>query len=58
MIRDKLVFGIRDDGTKQKLLSKDELQLKQSIGIARAAEASKSQAKMMTISMEVSMIKS
>ena len=31
MICDKLVFGIKDDATKQKLLSREDLQLKQAI---------------------------
>ena len=58
MIRDKLVFGIKDDTTKQKLLSREDLQLKQAIDIARAAEASKSQTQMMaTQTKEVNLIR-
>ena len=58
MIRDKLVFGIKDDATKQKLLSREDLQLKQAIDIARAAEVSKSQTQMMaTQSKKVNLIR-
>ena len=35
MINDKLVFGIKDDETKQKLFSREDMQLKQAIDIAR-----------------------
>ena len=58
MIHDKLVFGIKDDATKQKLLSREDLQLKQAIDIARAVEASKSRTQMMaTQSKEVNLIR-
>ena len=58
IIRDKLVFGMKDDATKQKLLSREDLQLKQAIDIARAAEVSKSQTQMMaTQSYEVNLIR-
>ena len=43
MIRDKLVFGIKDDTTKQKILSREDLQLKQAINISQVAEASRSE---------------
>ena len=41
MIRDKLVFGVRDERTKEKLLREGEVTLQKAIDICHAAEASK-----------------
>ena len=48
MLRDKMVFGIRDNSVKEKLLTKGNLKLKEAIDIARAAEITKRQIKLMS----------
>ena len=59
MLRDKMVFGIRDNSVKEKLLTRGNLKLKEAIDIARAAEITKRQIKLMSTDAdkEVNLIK-
>ena len=47
MVRDKLVFGIKDVTVKERLLREDSLTLQKALDVARASEASKLQIKEM-----------
>jgi hypothetical protein len=47
MLRDKVVFGIRDMAIKERLLREPELTLKKALDICRAAEASRQQVRAM-----------
>jgi len=42
MIRDRIVFGIRDDSMRHKLLQIHDLTLKRAIDICKASEATES----------------
>lgn len=48
MIRDKIVFGIRDIAIKERLLREHGLSLKRALDLCRAAESSKQQIRVMT----------
>jgi transposase InsO family protein len=50
MLRDRIVVGIRDDGTRHKLLQVRDLDLKKAIDICRASETAQRQLKVMTSS--------
>ena len=50
LIRDRIVAGIRDHATRQKLLSDDKLTLKKAEDICRAAEKAKEGVKMFNVS--------
>lgn len=50
MIRDKLVFAIRNNSVKERLLREENLTLTKAIDIARASEMSKEQVQVMTTS--------
>ena len=60
MLRDKMVFGIRDNSVQEKLLTRGNLKLKEAIDIARAAEITKRLIKLMSTDAdkEVNLIKS
>ena len=47
MVRDKLVFGVRDDTVKERLLRENDLTLNKALGICRASEQSKEHLKQM-----------
>ena len=49
MLWDKMVFGIRDDSVKEKSLTSGNLKLKKAIDVARAAEITTRQVKLMSI---------
>ena len=48
LIRDKIVFGVRDNRTKERMLREADLTLKKALELCRAAEATKSQMREMT----------
>ena len=48
LLRDKLVFGIRDVAVKERLLREKELPLQKALDISRASESSKQQIRAMT----------
>ena len=48
LIRDRIVFGVRDDRTKERMLRETDLPLKKSLDICRAAESTKTQMREMT----------
>ena len=43
MIRDKIVFGVRDNAVQERFLREADLSLERALGICRAAENSKMQ---------------
>ena len=47
MIRDRIVMGVMDDTTREKLLQNKTLTLQQAVEICRAQEASKTQVRSM-----------
>ena len=47
-IRDKMVFGIRDERVKERLLREPNLSLEKVLDLCRAAEATKQQVQTMT----------
>lgn len=53
LLRDRIVIGVRDDATRKKLLQMRTLDLKQTIDICRASEASTRQVREMKPSEEV-----
>ena len=53
MIRDRVVIGLRDDVTRQKLLEQKKLTLSQTVDICRAQEAAKTQTQAMSTSCTV-----
>lgn len=48
MLRDKLVFGLREDSPRERLLRERDLTLQKAIDIARASELSRKQTQIMT----------
>ena len=52
LIRDQVVFGVRDDRTKERMLRETDLPLKKAMEICRAAESTKTQMKEMSKSSE------
>ena len=61
MVRDKLVFSVKDSSVKERLLREEKLTLQKAIDVARASEASKQQIKQMqpsNQSNEVNMLQS
>ena len=56
MIRDRVVVGIRDNGTRKKLLAENKLTLNKCIDICRASETTSKQLKEMSHAEEVSAI--
>ena len=43
MIRDKIVFGVRNERSKERLLREGEVTLQKALDICRAAESSRQQ---------------
>ena len=48
LIRDRIVFGVRDEKTKERMLRETDLPLNKSLDICRAAESTKAQMREMT----------
>ena len=48
MLRDKLVFGVRDDRTKERMLRETDLKLSKDFDLCRAAESTKAQMREMS----------
>lgn len=57
MIRDRIVMGVEDKGTQEKLLRESDLTLDKAIDFCRAIEASRSQSKILQNEATVSTIK-
>ena len=49
MIRDKVVFGVRDERIKERLLREADLTLNKALDVCRAAETSKQQIEAMGV---------